>query len=172
MKKNTNSNISHIADPASLQCLAESLLYETTYHAGAYMHQQPTTITRYNAEFASNGGTTIVDGPLAATCKGSFSCAAHLFLEAEGINKCTSIDAYNLEDILPLLQLKLGLAVHNMNRSFLGTPKATATTRYPATTTEDATLGKHSQESNLPRVGLQNLTPFEVHRRTGFRDLK
>ena len=89
---NSTKNASRIANKESILCLAESLLYEQTHHSSKFMHGAPTTLCRYNEEFAADN-TKIVDGPPMVTCKGCFSYKAHHFLTAEGTASCRGCKA-------------------------------------------------------------------------------
>ena len=56
-----------VKDKDAVLCLSKSILYQKT-HDG-YVHGSPTELEEYLADFAADD-TTLIDGPLLATCKG------------------------------------------------------------------------------------------------------
>jgi hypothetical protein len=73
-----------VKDKESVLCLAKSILYEKTNDG--WIHGSPTELEEYLADFAADD-TTLIDGPLMATCKGCKG-KSHSFLVAEGVYKC------------------------------------------------------------------------------------
>jgi hypothetical protein len=76
-----------VRDKAAVLCLMKSLVYEKTDDGYCrYVHDSPTELEAYLEEFATDD-TTIIDGPLTVTCKGSKGIS-HSFLVAEGTYEC------------------------------------------------------------------------------------
>ena len=80
-----------IKEKDAIMCLAESILFETTY-GGGYIHgTSPAVLGKFLEDFKSEG-TEIIDGPAIESCKGCMG-TSHSFLAAEGVYDCVECNA-------------------------------------------------------------------------------